>query len=36
MLQRFLGGTYWQWDETSRQWQANPPDNKVEKILQSL
>jgi hypothetical protein len=35
MLQRFLGAAYWQWDETSGQWQANAPDDKVEKILQS-
>lgn len=35
MLQRFLGGPYWQWDETNRHWRANPPDDIVEKILQA-
>ncbi|WP_455211088.1 hypothetical protein [Kaarinaea lacus] len=32
-IQRFLGGTYWQWDKRQLQWCANPPDDTLEKLL---
>ena len=34
VLQRFLGGAYWQWNEQQSHWRANPPDDSVEKLLQ--
>lgn len=34
MLQRYLGEVYWQWDESSQQWRANPPDAVVDTLLQ--
>jgi hypothetical protein len=33
MMQRVLGGVYWQWDERKAQWQSNPPDDAVETLL---
>ena len=35
MMQRFLGGVYWQWDEGKAQWQCNPPDDALESLMQS-
>lgn len=34
MMQRFLGGAYWQWDERKAQWLCNPPDDTLETLLQ--
>jgi hypothetical protein len=34
MMQRFLGGAYWRWDEPNGQWRRNPPDDTLDKVLQ--
>lgn len=33
-LQRYLGGGYWEWDEQHQHWQASPPDDRVERLIQ--
>jgi len=33
-LQRFLGGTYWQWDEPNSLWRPDPPDDTLDTLLQ--
>jgi len=33
ILQRFLGGVYWRWDEQAALLRANPPDDAVDTLL---
>jgi len=33
ILQRYLGGAYWQWHESEQQWCSNPPDSEVENMF---
>ena len=34
MMQRILGGAYWQWDEHDDQWRRDPPDNSLDTLMQ--